>query len=84
MGQLSAFLLQRRMSQFFVEHIKGRDVIEVFLEDIAAHLNVMPDQIVWILASRRRRESMERMARSFGQNLMIRYQPGVIWVFARE
>lgn len=84
MGQLSAFLLQRRMSQFFVEHIKGRDVIEVFLEDIAAHLNVMPDQIVWILASRRRRESMERMARSFGQNLMIRYQPGIIWVFARE
>jgi hypothetical protein len=84
MGQLSAFLLQRRMAQFFVEHIKGRGVIEVFLEDIAAHLNVMPDRIVWILASRRRRESMQRMCVSFGQKVLIRYQPGVIWVFAKE
>jgi hypothetical protein len=71
------------MVSFFIENLKGCDVIEVFLEDIAAHLNVMPERIVAILASRAHRRWMENLGQRRGCPLMIRYQPGVLFIYRR-
>jgi hypothetical protein len=71
------------MAQIFADSIQGCDVVEVFLEDIAAHLRVWPAQIVAIVGSRKGRRDLELMAMNSGIRIRVTYKPGVIMVFTR-
>lgn len=83
MASLSAYLIQRRMAAIFSESIQGCDVLEIFLEDIAAHLRVWPSQIVAIVGSRKGRRNLELMALQSGLRIKVVYKPGIIMVFTR-
>lgn len=83
MRSLSAYLIQRRMAKIFADSIQGCDVVEVFLEDIAAHLRVWPAQIVAIVGRRKGRRELELMAMNSGIRIRVTYKPGVIMVFTR-
>lgn len=83
MGSTSAYLIQRRMAQVFCESLKGCDVLEVFLEDIAAFLSVPPSLVVKVVNSPKGRRGIELIALQSGYRIRVFYTPGVIMVVVK-